>query len=220
MQATKPTPTSAEAENAAAHPSGPVIELRGASKTFATPGGGRYRALRDLDVVIGDGECCAVVGPTGCGKSSTTLILVSGLDATTGEVLVHGEPVRGIGKDIGFMFQNDARLLVEDGAGQRAGGSEVRGRPMRQARTEGRDWLRRVGLAGFEDRYPHQLAAGIERACEGSVRPTSQPKTAASRCRLAEKKLPDRPASGHLRGASRNGRSHEPKDREVSAHEC
>jgi len=118
--------------------------------------------------VIGDGECCAVVGPTGCGKSSTTLILVSGLDATTGEVLVHSEPVRGIGKDIGFMFQNDARLLVEDGAGQRAGGSEVRGRPMKQARTEGRDWLRRVGLAGFEDRYPHQLAAGIERACKAA----------------------------------------------------
>src|SRR5947208_11730392 len=86
----------------------PAIELRAVSKVFDTPSGGRYQALRELDLVVQDGEFCAVVGPTGCGKS-TTLTLVSGLErASAGEVLVHGEPVRGIGSDIGFVFQTDA----------------------------------------------------------------------------------------------------------------
>ena len=90
-------------------PTGTVdIELHGVTKTFDTPGGGRYTALRDLDLTVGAGEFCAVVGPTGCGKS-TTLTLIAGLEApTTGTVAVHGDPVVGIDDKIGFVFQNDA----------------------------------------------------------------------------------------------------------------
>ncbi|MCW2645700.1 MAG: transporter ATP-binding protein, partial [Pseudonocardiales bacterium] len=58
---------------------GNVIELDGVSKRFATPSGGIYTALRDLDFTVAAGEFCAVVGPTGCGKS-TTLTLVAGLE--------------------------------------------------------------------------------------------------------------------------------------------
>lgn len=86
----------------------PAIELRGASKAFRTPSGALHTAVRDLDLTIGRGEFVAVVGPTGCGKS-TTLTLVSGLEEPTeGEVLVAGEPVRGIGDKVGFVFQQDA----------------------------------------------------------------------------------------------------------------
>ncbi|MDQ2751271.1 MAG: ATP-binding cassette domain-containing protein, partial [Actinomycetota bacterium] len=67
---------------------GNVIELEGVSKRFATPSGGIYTALRDLDFTVAAGEFCAVVGPTGCGKS-TTLTLVAGLErASTGTVRV------------------------------------------------------------------------------------------------------------------------------------
>ncbi len=67
-----------------------AIELSGVTKTFATAGG-RYTALQDLDLSVGPGEFCAVVGPTGCGKS-TALTLVSGLERpTSGTVRVHGE---------------------------------------------------------------------------------------------------------------------------------
>ena len=48
-----------------------TIELRGVSKRFRTPRGGVHTALRDLDLIIEPGEFCAVVGPTGCGKSTT-----------------------------------------------------------------------------------------------------------------------------------------------------
>src|SRR5882757_63023 len=89
----------------AAQPTQPAIELRGVSKSFATPNGGRYQALRELSLTVAVGEFCAVVGPTGCGKS-TTLTLVAGLERPTeGEALVHGSPVLGIGRDIGFVFQ-------------------------------------------------------------------------------------------------------------------
>ncbi|MDQ6851678.1 MAG: ABC transporter ATP-binding protein [Actinomycetota bacterium] len=141
----------------------PAIELRAANKVFDTPNGGRYQALRELDLVVDNGEFCAVVGPTGCGKS-TTLTLVSGLEAvTSGEVLVHGEPVRSIGSDIGFVFQTDAVFPWKSVLDNVLAGPRFRGRPAKQARTDARDWLRRVGLTGFEDRYPHQLSGGMRK---------------------------------------------------------
>ncbi|MEO7236822.1 MAG: ATP-binding cassette domain-containing protein, partial [Lapillicoccus sp.] len=65
----------------------PAIELRHVTKKFATADGGTYTALEDLSMTVEDGQFCAVVGPTGCGKS-TTLTLVSGLERpSAGEVL-------------------------------------------------------------------------------------------------------------------------------------
>src|ERR1700736_6325745 len=86
----------------------PAIELRGVTKRFLTPSGSVFTALRDLDMVVQPGEFCAVVGPTGCGKS-TTLALISGLEpASEGEVTVFGKPVNGIAEGIGYVFQSDA----------------------------------------------------------------------------------------------------------------
>jgi len=143
--------------------SAPAIELRHVTKTFATPGGGTYTALRDLDLTVESGEFCAVVGPTGCGKS-TTLTLVSGLErATGGDVRVYNQPVDRIGSDIGFVFQNDAVFPWKNVLDNVSAGPRFRGKPRTEVRTEARDWLRRVGLSGFEDRYPHQLSGGMRK---------------------------------------------------------
>jgi NitT/TauT family transport system ATP-binding protein len=140
-----------------------VIELAGVSKRFATPSGAIYTALKDLDFTVAAGEFCAVVGPTGCGKS-TTLSLVSGLErASTGTVLVDGRPVSGITPGVGFMFQNDAVFPWKSVLDNVAAGPRFRGTGRRQATAAARDWLRRVGLAGFEDRYPHQLSGGMRK---------------------------------------------------------
>jgi len=140
-----------------------AIELRQATKRFRTPSGGTYTALRDLDLVVEQGEFCAVVGPTGCGKS-TALSLISGLEpASAGEVLVDGAPVTGIGSGIGFMFQTDAVFPWKSVLGNVAAGPLFRGVPKRQAYDNARDWLRRVGLAGFADRHPHQLSGGMRK---------------------------------------------------------
>ena len=141
----------------------PAIELRGVTKKFTTPSGSVYTALKDLDLDVAPGEFCAVVGPTGCGKS-TTLTLVSGLERPSlGTVAVHGEPVSGITPGVGFVFQTDAVLPWKSVLDNVAIGPRFRGTPRAKANTAARDWLRRVGLAGFEDRFPHQLSGGMRK---------------------------------------------------------
>jgi NitT/TauT family transport system ATP-binding protein len=145
-----------------ASPDGPAIELRGATKRFRSSGG-VHTAVRDLDLTVNSGEFVAVVGPTGCGKS-TTLSLVSGLEpASAGEALVHGRPVDGIPDGVGYMFQNDAVLPWRSVLDNVATGPRYRGASRRAAREKARDWVERVGLGGFESYYPHQLSGGMRK---------------------------------------------------------
>ncbi len=141
----------------------PAIELRGATKRFLTPSGNVFTALRDLDMTVDAGEFCAVVGPTGCGKS-TTLALISGLESPSeGEVDVFGKPVRAIAAGVGYMFQADAVFPWKTVLENVAAGPRYRGLSARDARDKARDWIARVGLAGFEDRYPYQLSGGMRK---------------------------------------------------------
>src|SRR6185437_7705731 len=84
------------------------IELTHLTKRFLTRSGKPFTAIRDVSFTVEPGEFCAIVGPTGCGKS-TTLAQVSGLDRpSAGSVTVGGREVHGITKGVGFMFQSDA----------------------------------------------------------------------------------------------------------------
>lgn len=141
----------------------PAIELTNVTKRFRTQGAGVFTALRDFDLTIQPGEFCAVVGPTGCGKS-TTLTLVSGLERpSAGSVVVDGRPVSGITPGVGFMFQQDAVFPWKSVLDNVAAGPRFRRQSRAKANIVARDWLRRVGLAGFEDRYPHQLSGGMRK---------------------------------------------------------
>src|SRR4030088_2652374 len=141
----------------------PAIELHGVTKRFLTPSGAVFTALRDLDMVVQPGEFCAVVGPTGCGKS-TTLALISGLEpASEGEVEVLGKPVHGIAEEIGYVFQTDAVFPWKTVLDNVAAGPRYHGQTTREARLKAREWIGRVGLTGFEDRYPYQLSGGMRK---------------------------------------------------------
>jgi NitT/TauT family transport system ATP-binding protein len=140
-----------------------AIDLHNVTKRFMTPSGTTYTALKDLSLQVAPGEFCAVVGPTGCGKS-TTLTLVSGLERPThGAVKVHGEEVSGITPGVAFMFQTDAVLPWKTVLDNVALGPRFRGMARSESNDSARDWLRRVGLAGFEDRFPHQLSGGMRK---------------------------------------------------------
>ncbi len=140
-----------------------AIELRNVTKRFRTPTGQIYTAIRDLSLSVAPGEFCAVVGPTGCGKS-TTLGLISGLERpSAGEARVMGKPVQGIDPRIGYVFQSDAVFPWKNVLSNVATGPLFRGVPKAQAREQARDWIARVGLSGFEDRYPHQLSGGMRK---------------------------------------------------------
>lgn len=141
----------------------PVIELRAVAKRFLTPGGSIFTAVRDVDMRIEAGEFCAVVGPTGCGKS-TTLALIAGLEpASGGEVLVNGKRVQGITDAISYVFQSDAIFPWKSVLGNVAAGPRYRGLAPGRARERAREWIARVGLANFEDHYPHQLSGGMRK---------------------------------------------------------
>jgi len=140
-----------------------AIELENVTKRFRTPNGQSYTALRDLSMSVAPGEFCAVVGPTGCGKS-TTLGLISGLDRPSeGSVRVMGKPVQGIDPAIGYVFQTDAVFPWKNVLNNVAAGPLFRGQPKKKAMQQAREWVARVGLAGFEDRYPHQLSGGMRK---------------------------------------------------------
>lgn len=141
----------------------PAIELRSVTKRFMTPKGEPYTAIHDLTLEVAPGEFCAVVGPTGCGKS-TTLALISGLERpSAGDVHVFGQPVQGIGSNIGYVFQTDAVFPWKNVLQNVAAGPLFRGMRKGEAYQRARDWITRVGLAGFEDRYPHQLSGGMRK---------------------------------------------------------
>ena len=140
----------------------PVIELRGATKRFRGSTG-IMTAVHSLTMSIRPGEFVAVVGPTGCGKS-TTLSLVSGLEpASSGEVVVDGKPVRGIPAGVGYMFQQDAIMPWKSVLDNVAAGPRFRGVTKARARADAATWVERVGLAGFEGYYPHQLSGGMRK---------------------------------------------------------
>jgi NitT/TauT family transport system ATP-binding protein len=116
-----------------------------------------------VSLTVGQGEFVSVVGPTGCGKS-TSLSLISGLaPASQGEVLVQGAPVRSIPDGLGYMFQQDAVLPWRTVLDNVAAGPRYRGTDKRGARELARDWVARVGLSGFERYYPHQLSGGMRK---------------------------------------------------------
>src|SRR5438309_10521082 len=144
-------------------PATSTIELRDVTKRFLTPTGQAYTAIRDVTLSVAPGEFVAVVGPTGCGKS-TTLGLFSGLERPSeGSVQVMGKPVQGIDPRIGYVFQADAVFPWKNVLNNVATGPRFRGQSKAQALERARDWIARVGLSGFEDRYPHQLSGGMRK---------------------------------------------------------
>jgi NitT/TauT family transport system ATP-binding protein len=141
----------------------PAIELVHVNRRFLTPDGRSLTALRDFSMNVLPGEFAAVVGPTGCGKS-TTLNLITGLSKPSGgDVRVKGQSVEGIDPRIGFVFQTDALFPWKSVLNNVMAGPLFRKVPRPQALAEAMDWIQRVGLNGFENHYPHQLSGGMRK---------------------------------------------------------
>ena len=157
-------PQHAERSSSAASDQAPAtIEISHLTKRFMTASGAPFTAIKDVSFTVEPGQFCAIVGPTGCGKS-TTLGQVSGLDRpSAGSVKVGGHEVQGITEGVSFMFQSDALFPWKTVLGNVMIGPNLHHMGKKDAVALARDWLRRVGLAGFEDRYPHQLSGGMRK---------------------------------------------------------
>jgi NitT/TauT family transport system ATP-binding protein len=123
----------------------------------------RYTAVRDVSLTVSPGEFVSVVGPTGCGKSTLLNVAAGLLAPSSGSVSVFGEPLQGINTRAGYMFQTESLMPWRTAAQNVMAGLEFRGMPPAEAREQAEQWLRRVGLGGFGDRYPHQLSGGMRK---------------------------------------------------------
>ena len=143
-----------------------ALEFRNIGCTFASrqdAGQSRYEAVASTTLHVAAGEFVSVVGPTGCGKSTLLNIAAGLLDSSSGEVRVFGERLSGINRRAGYMFQAEALMPWRSALGNVMAGLQYRGVADDQARRQALDWLARVGLEAFADRYPHQLSGGMRK---------------------------------------------------------
>ena len=142
-----------------------ALELNNISVTFHSPDdpAQRYTAVADTTLRIRAGEFVSVVGPTGCGKSTLLNIGAGLLEASSGDIKVFGEPLQGINRRAGYMFQTEALMPWRSAIDNVLVGLQYRGVPQADARAQAQAWLERVGLGEFGDRYPHQLSGGMRK---------------------------------------------------------
>ena len=121
---------------------------------------GDFHALHDINLDIKEKEITAFIGPSGCGKS-TLLRLISGLiPMDDGSLTLDGTPINAPGADRGFMFQEHTLfpwLSIYDNI---AFGLRARG-IYKQEKDRVDEFIKMVGLRGFEHSYPHQLSGGM-----------------------------------------------------------
>jgi NitT/TauT family transport system ATP-binding protein len=141
-----------------------AVEFDRITCTFASRGSaGSYTAVKDVTLAIGEGEFVSVVGPTGCGKSTLLNVAAGLLKPSSGVLRVFGEPLAGINRRAGYMFQSEALMPWRTALANVTAGLEFRGVGAVEARARGEEWLARVGLAGFGDRFPHHLSGGMRK---------------------------------------------------------
>ena len=143
----------------------PALSFREITCTFVSRDapGQRYTAVRDVTLDIAPGEFVSVVGPTGCGKSTLLNVGAGLLEPSSGSVEAFGAPLAGINARAGYMFQSEALMPWRSALANVMAGLQFRGVSDAQAREQAEEWLRRVGLGGFGDRYPHQLSGGMRK---------------------------------------------------------
>jgi len=139
-----------------------LIAVAGLTKIYRTREGGDIRALTDATFRIREGEFVTVVGPSGCGKSTLLKILAGILRRTAGEVLLREHPVDGPSRDVGVVFQAPVLLPWRNVLENVMLPVEIQKRQRVEYERRARDYLKLVGLEGFEGKYPGELSGGMQ----------------------------------------------------------
>jgi NitT/TauT family transport system ATP-binding protein len=137
-----------------------MISIRRVGHVFRTQGR-RVQALLETDLQIDDREFLTIVGPSGCGKSTLMNLIVGLFPASSGEILYRGQRHAGVNRAIGYVTQADNLYPWRTLRKNIEFPLELRGMPARQRRERSQHLIHRVGLAGFEDSYPHELSGGM-----------------------------------------------------------
>jgi NitT/TauT family transport system ATP-binding protein len=141
----------------------PALALDDVRVTFVSQDGSRYTAVRDTTLRVAPGEFVAVVGPTGCGKSTLLNVAAGLMQPSSGRASVFGQALAGLNRKAGYLFQSEALMPWRTALQNVTAGLEFRHCAPAEAVARGEEWLRRVGLGGFGNRYPHQLSGGMRK---------------------------------------------------------
>ena len=139
---------------------GAAVALNTVDVAFRLADGGVFRAVSNATLNVADGEFVSIVGPTGCGKSTLLNIAAGLLPPAAGTVDILGRPLADLNRQAGYLFQADALFPWKTALENVAIGLEIAGVPHAEARARAREWLGKVGLGAFGDRYPHMLSGG------------------------------------------------------------
>jgi len=138
-----------------------AVAARSISIEFGIGNAAPRRVLADLSLDVPIGQFVAVIGASGCGKT-TMLNLVSGLlQPTSGDLAVLGRPPRAGRAEVGYMFARDALLPWRTALQNVELGMELHRRSRRERRARAGQLLDRVHLSGAADKYPAELSQGM-----------------------------------------------------------
>ncbi|WP_437879569.1 ABC transporter ATP-binding protein [Pseudomonas sp. LRF_L74] len=138
----------------------PTVRFDKVGKRFPVQDG-ELLAISEFSLDVKEGESIAILGSSGCGKS-TLLRLLIGLDEHfDGQILIDGQPLRGIGSERGIVFQEHRLfpwLSVEQNIDLGLVNEQL---SAEERKRRVADFIQLVGLDGFQHAYPHQLSGGM-----------------------------------------------------------
>ena len=139
----------------------PILEVSQLSKTFAGTDGGTV-ALQATDLSVAENDFITILGPSGCGKS-TLLRMVAGLDTpTSGSIVLDGRPITGPGADRGMVFQSYTLFPWLTIVQNVCFGLREKGLALGAQHDVAHQFIKKVGLTGFENHFPKQLSGGMQ----------------------------------------------------------
>jgi len=144
----------------------PKLRIQNLHVTYLTREGAAIEAVRDVSFDIVDkpgvGEVVVFLGPSGCGKSTILKAVAGLLEPAKGEILVDGQPIHGVGRDRGMVFQAYTSFGWLTVRGNVEYGLRLRGVPAEERNAQADKYLKAVGLYEFADHFPKDLSGGMK----------------------------------------------------------
>src|SRR5712692_3495639 len=139
-----------------------LCEQRGIWHDFTLPNGKPLHVLEDINLVVRPNEVIALLGESGCGKSTILRILAGLIRPTKGEVFYHGQPLHGLNPGVAIVFQSFALYPWKTVTENIQAVLKAAGLPLEEVIQRTERSIRLVGLAGFEEAYPRELSGGMK----------------------------------------------------------
>ncbi len=140
-----------------------AVQVRRASVVYPSPDA-PVHALADIDLTIAQGEFVSLIGPSGCGKTTLLRVIADLEPISSGQVLVNGQSPHDarLARAYGYVFQAPALFPWRTVLGNVMLPLQIQGRSKAEAERVAHEQLGRVGLTGFERKYPWQLSGGMQ----------------------------------------------------------